>query len=240
MPQIRIDQLWISSVPTGQNVYFAEDTTKIKDAKEKGWVHLYNKKNNKHYIMNRNFLKGKTPILIKNIKAGNYLIGIEPVDFITVKEPKQQFGFPEISWHNLDPSLTIAAFVTPIALGSMTDVENYKKGIYKNGAIIYNYTKTDTSNCIIILTSTDSLITYSETASLYPKGNNYLLDDIKLKNDLMSKVMFAGNYEPQIPTILSLLHRGGKVIAGDNATRFIIELIGPNKWSIATEIKVAH
>ena len=44
MSQLSSDQLWISSVPTGLNVYFAVDTTKIKDDKEKRWVHFYNKK----------------------------------------------------------------------------------------------------------------------------------------------------------------------------------------------------
>ncbi|OGU75877.1 MAG: hypothetical protein A2V93_01870 [Ignavibacteria bacterium RBG_16_34_14] len=242
MPQLRADQVWISSIPTGLNVYFAEDTTTYKK-EEEGWAKLYDIKSNKYYLMEKKYLKGKTPVLINNISEGNYLIGIEPIDFIIIKKSNDPYAFgSDISWHNFDPTLTPVALVTPIPLQEPPSlVESYQKGKFKGGAIVYSFPKSDSAgSSVIILTSTDSTITDVKTTALYPNGNNYSFDDAKLKNNLMDYGFFVGDFETQIPDILNLLHRGGKVIAGDNNTWFVVELVGPNKWSIVMKIKVVN
>jgi len=241
MPQLRTDQVWISSVPNGLNVYFAKDTT-TGNVDEEG-SKVYDRKKNRFYLMQNKYLKGKTPILLSSISPGKYLIGIEPVDLIIIKKSRDPNAFfDDISFHNSDPTHKASAVITPIPLSSSSNLlKSFQQGKFKNTAVAYNFSKSDSAgSCFIILTSTDSTITDVKTKVLYPKGNNYDFDDTKLKNDLMNNGYVALHLESQIPEIINLLHRGGKVIGGDKNTEFVVELVGPNKWAIDMRIKVAN
>ncbi|MCX6173912.1 MAG: hypothetical protein NTZ27_04060 [Ignavibacteriales bacterium] len=241
MPQLHTDQVWISSVPTGLNIYFAKDTTTGNLDEESSKV--YNRKENRFFLMQNKYLKGKTPILLNSVSPGKYLIGIEPVDLIIIKKSRDPNAFfDDISFHNSDPTHKASAVITPIPLGGSSSLlKPFQQGKFKNTAVAYSFSKSDSAgSCFIILTSTDSTITDVKTKALYPKGNNYEFDDTKLKNSLMNNGYIALHLESQIPEIINYLHRGGKVIAGDKNTEFVVELVRPYKWVIDMRIKVVN
>lgn len=234
MPQLRRDQVWISSIPTGLSVYFASDTTKKS---EDGGTAVYNQQDNPFFLLQAKYLKGKTPILLDSVSAGEYIVGVKPVDLLIIEEGTGTFS--DISFHNFDPTYRAVAMVTPIPLVEPPSLaKSFQLGKFKKSVAVYGFTKNgSTGSCVVIL-ATDRTVADAETASLYPTGDNYQFDDTLLKDELVKNKLFIKHFEPQIPSILSLLHRGGKVIAGDGNTRFLVELVGPNTWSIRTEAKI--
>lgn len=228
MPQLNDNQLWISSVPLGLDVYMAPlDRLIINPEKilEDKWAKLYDRENQKVYFDDQKYYKGKTPILINNVDEGEYIIAFGPIEFWSRK-------------YN-DPTLEKIAEVSSVPLIP----ENFPK--LEDGTLIqeglsafYIKKETHTAKSIILMNIKDYSL--ENMNKLYPDSINYNIDREKLKTELLDNNLVKNQFNDQdLNNAIDFFERGGKVCytSKNNVSRLIIEIKGNNEWEIYTQIK---
>lgn len=225
MPSVGPNDMWISSIPPGMKVYVApeaEEAEAEQSSAEEGWTPLLAE----HYVISDKNLKGTTPIRLRNVNPGNYLVAIAPIAILD-----RELN----STGTADPTMTIKALVRFFPLASPQDMEAIRSGrVNPEGAFVYSIRKEpDESKPVIILAIPDES-SAEVLDSLYPKGQNFEFDNEALKEDLRQRHVS----ESDIPSCLELLHRGGKVRVKRGDLRWIVEITGNNTWNIDMQAKL--
>jgi hypothetical protein len=224
--EIQGRQFLIYTVPSNLNVYFsALDTNKTNlSYLEEGCIKIYNKDTDKHYLINNKYHKGRSPIAINDIISGRYLMGVEPVDFVT----------RNWVWQNEDPFLQKVAYVSSFSLEKPEMVEKFQLGeIEQNGAIIYMTEKEKGKKKIVIIHAKESL-SLDELNTEYPKNFNFTYDSQTLIKALEEKHFLSLFTDDELKITQDLLRRGGKAIAEKGDISFLIEILNDSKFKVET------
>jgi len=219
-------QILIYTVPSDLKVYLAPlDSNKTSfSSLEEGYIKIHDKENDKHYLINKKNLKGRSPIVQDSMKAGTYIVGVEPVEFFD----------KHWAWQNIDPFLQNVAYVSSWPLENSEMRREFEWGkIKQEGAIIYMFEKEKDEKKIVIIHAKDS-ISLDDLNSHYPSDLNFAFDSLKLTSELEEKNILNLFTENELSITMDLLHRGGKAIveraAGD--IRILIEIVNDTNFKI--------
>ena len=212
--QSQQDTLWIASVPAGLKVYLVPDSETAADKKEENdRVPLVEK----HSVVEERNFKGVTPLTLR-VASGKYLVAVAPVMLL---DKNYQTG-------QVDPILRPRAMV---AFESPKDPKSFQDGL--TGAVIYPVEKLNGITQKLVLLAQGSDATLDTLEATYPTGNNFSFD-----NDFVSKKLIEANIpQGDLSRVLSLLHRGGKLMLVRGDIRWGIEVSNDGTPTIKTQIR---
>ena len=219
------DVIWIHSVPSGLDVYLAPDTESSPSEQkpdDAGWTTVVEN----HPVIDKRFLKGKTPVLIHNVSPGKYLLGIAPVKLLDKQGPC-----------DCDATLKAKVFVSFVPLTSDL-FDNVRSGrIVVKGAVVYSITKevVDPQRVVVLAIPQDTVIDALDP--FYPPNPSFSFDEVLLAKEL-TEASHNVLPEGEIQKTVSLLRRGGKVILTKGDVRFLIEILSDGKWAIKLQARV--
>jgi len=212
------DSLLITSVPLGLKVYLSQDTGTAPGAH---WDQETEGKGvplvDAHAALDERHFKGKTPLLLRNVAPGEYLLALVPVTILDAHHEKSA----------IDDTLMQRAFVAfePLKPSS------FKDGL--KGAAVYSITKRpDTADSLLVL-ALASDASLDDMEAHYPSEDTFFIDpDVGA-----AKLRAAGLPEELIPRILALLRRGGKLVLNLGALRFVVNALPDQNLAIRHEIR---
>lgn len=216
----------IYSIPSKLNVYLAPlDSDKASQKKtDEGLIQIYNKSNKKHGLIDDKNFKGTSPIVLNGMRAGHYIVAVEPVEFFD----------SNITFQNEDPFLKSIAYESSFSMEDMGMMDKFRSGqIKQEGAVIYEFEKKEDKKAIIIIHAKED-ITMDELNSEYPKGSNFDFDRLKLDKELEEKNIKRLMTDNELETVLDLLGRGGKAIFQKRDIRVLIEILDDQNFKIET------
>jgi len=220
----------IYSIPGNLKVYLAPLDTDKTDLDKIGgsYVPIYNKSSKKHYLIDDKNFKGTSPLVLNNIKAGDYIVAVEPVEFLN----------KNMSFQNFDPFLKPIAMVSSFSMEGSEWIDKLKSGkIKQEGAIIYMFKKKKEKKEIVIIYAKKNF-TLDELNSEYPKDLNFAFDKLKLAQELEEKNIKDMITDNELEMTLDLLQRGGKALVQKGDIRFLIEILNDQKFKIETQGKI--
>jgi hypothetical protein len=220
---LETDSILILSIPSGKQVHLAPDMGKNEDEKEEGWTPVVDS----HKVLDENNLKGTTPLLLRNMKPGKYLVGISP---IVVMGRNRRLGEIEI-----DSTLKAESIVVYGGVPMPMDILNKDR----QGAVVYSIQKEALKSLqvIIIAYPKKKGLNLNELKNIYPDDEVFEFNEPDFVSDFKFK---AGALvtENQINDITALLKRGGKIAfyTGD----FIIhaEIETKDTWKIGIKMRI--
>jgi hypothetical protein len=207
----------VMSVPSGLKVYFGPDNGERSD--QEGFVPI----KTTHPIITQKYFKGVTPLLIRNVKPGNYLLGIAPLKILDRNCNKG----------NIDETLTEIAMVSskplPIPLSPPLKEEIY-------GAIIYSINRETKDPQRVIVIAVPQNASLTEMDFLYPVIPAFQFDESMFLKELKqrTKTLFT---EDEHQKIIKLLSRGGKIILTTGDIKLVSEITLESKWTIETYLR---
>jgi len=189
IPRTEKNSLVVTSIPSGLKVYFDIDNDTSSAADEVELVE-------KHKLLSKKYYKGTTPLIIRNVKKGRYLIGVSDISIFD--------KFRKLKM--IDKNLTIRSIISFSKIPGPFDklTEDIK------GAVIYSVKINNTESNRVIVCSYPMESKLDELDLLYDPTFSYNFDDLKIIEEIRGKTQNVLNDE-EILKIINLLHRGGKV-----------------------------
>jgi len=176
-----------------------------------------------HPTITEKYLKGRTPVLVRNVKPGKYLLGIVPIRIVD----------REHRVADIDRTMIIRGFVSHTPL---QELPRWRKEVM--GAAVYSITKEETSPQRIVILAVHPTTSLAKLDSLYPAESFFRFDETAYLGELKSrqdvpKDFFSGYEQLQVVT---LLRRGGKIVYGKGDFVFLSEIAGDGTWTMKTTI----
>lgn len=218
-PRPEPGSILVLSVPSGLKVYFGSDSGG-GGADEKGWVSF----EEEHPIIAETNLKGVTPVLIRNVKPGRYLIGIAPILLIDSTRSHKE----------TDPTLPAKAFVSATKLPAAAFGGERFEGI--KGAAVYSVIRESTAAQRVIVLAVRDDATLEALDSIYPRETNITFDEAKYAGELKERTLTLFTDE-EAKRVIDLLKRGGKVVVTRGDLRFLSEIALDGTWTIKTQVR---
>jgi len=204
----------VLSVPNKLKIYFGENTEK-KEPEKTQWVPM--KKS--HPLIDEKNLKGETPLLIQDMKPGNYLLGIAPIIAL----------HPNFKRGNIDSTLTVNSIV--VFGGVPTGYPPPKEA--SKGAAIYSITKKENTPLRVIVLAYSQDAGLEELKPLYPADDVFQFDEPGFLADLKKQTATLLS-ESQSNDIVSLLRRGGKIVVTFGDIKIMSEIKIDQTWELKT------
>ena len=204
----------VLSVPNKLKIYFGENTEK-KEPEKTQWVPM--KKS--HPLIDEKNLKGETPLLIQDMKPGNYLLGIAPIIAL----------HPNFKRGNIDSTLTVNSIV--VFGGVPTGYPPPKEA--SKGAAIYSITKKENTPLRVIVLAYSQDAGLEELKPLYPADDVFQFDEPGFLADLKKQTATLFS-ESQSNDIVSLLRRGGKIVVTFGDIKIMSEIKIDQTWELKT------
>jgi len=214
----------ILSIPSGLKIYLAPDTGQSPKP-EGGWTPAVGS----HPVVSDGFLKGVTPLVLRGLDPGKYLLGVSPTILIrnSVFQPS-------------DPLLDARAFVSTKFSTFPLQLEGDLKG-----AVVYSVTVEQRGRTRVIVLAVPWDASTEELAVFYPPRATFVVDEAKFGDELKqrSPEMYANfSSEANVRAMVDLLRRGGKAwlhvgdlgvvaaIRADGGTDFAFEVRLEGVW----------
>ncbi|MEI8083831.1 MAG: hypothetical protein WCI74_18485 [Actinomycetes bacterium] len=207
------DTLLVISVPTGLKVYLVPDNEATTDKKEDDSVPLVEK----HSIIDERNFKGVTPLALR-LAAGKYLVAIAPV---TLLDEHYQTG-------QIDPGLRPRVMVS---FENPGDPQSFQGGL--TGAVVYQAEKLSGLSQKLFLLALPRDATLDVLESSYPAERNFSFDESVVSQKLIEAKVPDGD----LPRVLSLLHRGGKLALVRGDIRWVVVVSDDGTPTIKTQIR---
>ena len=204
----------VLSIPSKLKIYFGQDTDTKETVKSK-WVPM--KKS--HPLIDEKNLKGETPLLLQDMKPGNYLLGISPIIVLD----------RNFKWGEIDATLTVKSFV--VFGGVPSSYPPPKKD--SKGAAIYSITKKENTPLRVIVLAYPEGASLEELKARYPADDLFefyeqgFLDDLKKQTSTLLS-------ESQSKDIVSLLRRGGKIAVTFGDIKIVGQINTDQTWELKT------
>ncbi|MBI5325213.1 MAG: hypothetical protein HZB41_08085 [Ignavibacteriae bacterium] len=211
-PGLKDNELMITSIPLGLKVFLAPDIDSLKSTLISSNLQIQTS----HYLIDSTNFKGYTPLVMKDVKPGKYLIGIEPVKIIDEK----------LKLSDIDESMKPSALISADIYPNITSAD--KKGMY--GAIIYSLDKDFVNGERIIILSFPHELPISKMEQYYPPKSKFVFDEVELKKEIKKN----GFSNKEINIAIDLLHRGGKIRLNGKGLTLFIEILNNGSWKIGT------
>ncbi|MCL5991079.1 MAG: hypothetical protein M1419_03140 [Bacteroidetes bacterium] len=211
-PGLKDNEILITTIPLGLKIYLAPDKDSLKSTLISSNLQIQSSNN---LIDSSNF-KGYSPLVLKDIKPGKYLLAVEPVKIIDDK----------LKLSDIDESMKPSALVSTDVFPNMT--ANLKKGMY--GAIVYSYEKSSVKGERIIILSVPHELPITKMEQYYPSSEKFVFDDVELKKEIKK----SGFSTKEINKATELLHRGGKIRLNGKEVSLFIEIQNNGSWRIGT------
>lgn len=189
IPSTEKNSLVVTSIPSGLKVYFDIDNDTSSAADEVELVE-------KHKMLSKKYYKGTTPLIIRNVKKGRYLVGISDISIFD--------KFRKLKM--IDKNLTIRSIISFSKIPGPFDklTEDTK------GAAIYSVKINNLESNRVIVCSYPDESKLEDLDLLYDEAFSYNFDDAKVKEEIRKKMQNVLS-EEEILKIINLLHRGGKI-----------------------------
>jgi TonB family protein len=208
----------VLSIPGKLKVYFGENTEK-KEPEKTQWVPM----KESHPLIEEKNLKGETPLLLQDIKPGNYLLGIAPIIAL----------HPNFKRGNIDNTLTVNSIV--VFGGVPTGYPPPKEA--SKGAAIYSVTKKENTPLRVIVLAYSQNAGLEELKPLYPADNVFQFDEPGFLADLKKQTATLFS-ESQSNDIVSLLRRGGKIVVTFGDIKIMSEIKVDQTWELKTLARI--
>jgi TonB family protein len=208
----------VLSVPNKLKIYFGQDNDKKEPEKSK-WVPM--KKS--HPLIDEKNLKGETPLLLEDMKPGNYLLGVSPIIVLD-----RNFKRGEI-----DSTLTVKTLV--IFGGVPTSYPPPKKD--SKGAAIYSITKKENTPLRVIVLAYPGGASLEELKARYPADDVFEFDEQGFLADLKKQTSTLLS-ESQCSDIVSLLRRGGKIAVNFGDIKIVGQIKADQTWELKTLLRI--
>jgi hypothetical protein len=217
-PVVARDLFEIQTVPAGLTIYVGVDTSTTKP--DSGWVQIVSP----HPLLTAAQRRGTTPLTLKDIKPGRYLIGVSEVPLLN--RDFQPMGYS-------DPILPLAAIAPSHPLTNVMPGRRLDAPVV--GAYVYRFTVTESGpRRLIILSKPD--LTLSTLDSLYPKKAAFSFDTVAFEAEWQRKT--AGSVSPtDTRLVIGLLRRGGKCMVVKGDLRYAAQVLEDHTWQISIEIR---
>jgi TonB family protein len=208
----------VLTIPSKLKVYFGENTDK-KEPEKSSWVPM--KKN--HPLIEQKNLMGETPLLLQDIKPGNYLLGISPIIAL----------HPNFKRGDIDNTLTVNSIV--VFGGVPTGYPPPKEA--SKGAAIYSITKKENTPLRVIVLAYSQDAGLEELKPLYPADDVFRFDEPGFLADLKKKTASIFS-ETRCNDIVSLLRRGGKIAVTFGDIKIVSEIKVDQTWELETLARI--
>lgn len=214
------NQVWISSVPFGLNVYVmsldaapskaVEDRTQVLDT---------------HDIFKPQNLKGTTPFLLKGLAKGWIMIGVKPVTWMT----------REGEIRALDPTLDCIYILTPLQKMTWQWFNDYRKGIGElDGGVVYDLEIDPQRRRYITILAIDISSDLAEMEKQYPAEAHFSFDDDAAMQTTQESLGGTGIFPAEEKAkFLAMAHRGGKVVIPKGVIRIVLDVEDHDKFRAA-------
>jgi hypothetical protein len=183
----------ILSIPSGLNVYLSPDTGP-SPKREDGGIPLVGSSP----AVSDRFLKGVTPLVLRDLHPGKYLLAVSPTILIT----KRKFQPGDLS---LDARAFVSSSFSKFPLPLEGDVK---------GAVIYSVTIEQRKRQRVIVLAVPLDTSMKELAALYSPRASFHVDEARFATELKqrSPEMYVTNFWSQAnqEAMVDLLRRGGK------------------------------
>jgi hypothetical protein len=213
------DTIWIASVPSGLKVYFSPDIGPVGDAEKdaKNGIPIVES----HPAIDQRHLRGVTPLVLHKVTPGKYLLAVAPVLLLDKNYEKGE----------IDDLLPAKVFVSFQPLGGPKSLENGIKG-----AAVYSVIKKAGASEKVLVLALPPDATLETLESNYPPETSYSLDDTLVSKKLLEAMV----PEADVPRVVGLLRRGGKVILYRGALRWAIVLSPEGTPTIITQVRAPN
>jgi hypothetical protein len=211
-PGLKDNELLITTIPLGLKIYLAPDKDSLKSILISSNLQIQSS----HYLIDSINLKGHSPIILRDIKPGKYLLAVEPVKVIDDK----------LKLSDIDESMKPSALVSTDMYPNFS--ANDKKGMF--GAVVYSFEKSTNKGERIIILSIPHELPIAKMEQFYPSASKFVFDDIELKREIKSN----GFNNKEINKAIELLHRGGKIRLNGKDVSLFIEIQNNGSWRIGT------
>ncbi|TAL68468.1 MAG: hypothetical protein EPN82_10785 [Bacteroidetes bacterium] len=211
-PGLKDNELLVTTIPLGLKIFLAPDKDSLKTTIISSNLQIQSS----NYLIDSNNFKGYSPIILKDIKPGKYLLAVEPVQIIDA----------QLKLSGIDESMKPSALVSTDIYPSMKPSD--KKGMY--GAIVYSYEKSIVKGDRIIILSFPHELPIIKMEQYYPSADKFVFDDVELKKEIKK----SGFSTKEINKAIELLHRGGKIRLNGKDVSLFIEIQNNGSWRIGT------
>lgn len=213
-PTSEPNAILLMSVPGGLRVYLGPDTVKSNSGQENE-VGL----GMDHPIIAEKYMKGTTPVLVRNVRPGKYLLGIVPIRIVD----------REHRVADIDKTMIVTGFVSHTPL---QELPRSRKEVM--GAAIYSITKEETYPHQILVLAIHPSTSLAKLDSLYPATPRFHFDETAFLQELrerpdMPKSFFTEDDQHQV---VNLLRRGGKVVFSKGDFTFLSEITRDAQWTM--------
>ena len=211
-PGLKDNEILITTIPLGLKIYLAPDKDSLKSTLISSNLQIQLS----HYVIDSTNFKGYSPLILKEVKPGKYLLAVEPVKIIDEK----------LKLSDIDESMKPSALVSSDTYPNMT--ANDKKGMF--GAIVYHYEKSTSNGERLIILSVPHELPITKMEQFYPSAEKFVFNDVELKKEIKS----SGFSNKEINKAIELLHRGGKIRLNGKDVSLFIEIQNNGSWRIGT------
>jgi hypothetical protein len=219
--------MWLSSVPLGLKVYLAPvavDNSFAQMQKRSmgnGWVST----ERSHPSVDKAYYRGETPVLLERVPPGHYLLAV-----VQKQSPA-----------TLDPTLKTIVLVSS-DLSSDWGKKFRAGDLEEPNPVVYLVKKEPDHPSSIVVSAIDLDQSIVELRALYPDGQNFVLDEDRLRAELNAHLLLKGIDPKQVDLGIELLRRGGKATIRNASmhARVTIELRPAGMWSLTSQIHVVR
>ncbi|OGU17000.1 MAG: hypothetical protein A2X61_07555 [Ignavibacteria bacterium GWB2_35_12] len=211
-PGLEDNEILITTIPLGLKIYLAPDKDSLKSTLISSNLQIQSS----HYLIDSINFKGYSPLILKDIKPGKFLIAVEPVKIIDDK----------LKLSDIDESMKPTALVSTDVFPNMATSD--KKGMF--GAIVYFYEKGAVKGERIIILSVPHELPIAKMEQYYPSASKFVFDEVELKKEIKNN----GFNNKETNKAIELLHRGGKIRLNGKDVSLFIEIQNNGSWRIGT------
>jgi hypothetical protein len=217
-PPNQQDTIWVTSVPAGLRVYLAPDVETVTEKKEEGWAPIVEK----HAVIDKRNLKGVTPLTLR-AAPGKYLLAIAPVVLFGTKDQGNQ----------IDPTVAPRVLVSFDSLNLLIGPTGRPIEKVLSGAAVYPVEKLPGVPRKLVFLAVSGDLTLDALETIYPKESSFAFEESAVARKLTDMKIPEGD----VSRVLSLLHRGGKVVLVRGDTRWKIVVSEDGTPNIGMEIR---
>jgi TonB family protein len=211
----------VLSIPAQLKVYWGPDEQKETQLEKEKSNLVPIKKS--HPLIEEKNLKGETPLLLQDMNPGNYLLGIAPIIAL----------HPNFKRGDIDNTLTVNSIV--VFGGVPTGYPPPKEA--SKGAAIYSITKKENTPLRVIVLAYSQDAGLEELKPLYPADDVFQFDEQGFLADLKKQTATLFS-ESQSNDIVSLLHRGGKIVVTFGDIKIMSEIKVDQTWELKTLARI--
>jgi protein TonB len=176
-----------------------------------------------HPLIDEKNLKGETPLLLQDMKPGNYLLGISPIIVLD-----RNFKMREI-----DRSLTVKSLVV---FGGVPPSYPPPKEDSK-GAVVYSVTKEENTPLRVIVLAYSDDTGLEELKARYPADEVFQFDEQGFLEDLKKQTSTLLS-PSQSQDIVSLLRRGGRIAVNFGDIKIVSQINADQTWELKTFARI--